>query len=53
MRDMLPERCLAFIQAQSAGEWGLKVELEDAAKLLAFVRAEIAKAMPSQESTPC
>lgn len=51
MRDLLPERCLKFIQDQSAGEWGEKIEREDAVKLLAFVRAEIAYA--NQETTPC
>ena len=51
MTDLLPDRCLKFVQDQSAGEWGEQVEREDAAKLLAFVRAEIAYA--TQESTPC
>lgn len=51
MNDLLPARCLKFVQEQSGGEWGDEIEREDTAKLLAFVRAEIAYA--TQEPSPC
>lgn len=31
-------RCKAFIEEQSGGEWGEKVEREDTRKLMEFVR---------------
>lgn len=41
MSNTLKDRCLAFVQEQSAGEWGEKEELEDSIKLYNFVAEEI------------
>lgn len=40
MQGDLYQRCLAFVQDQSSGEWGDPIESEDAKKLLAFVQSE-------------
>ena len=36
----LYDRCLAFVQDQSSGEWGDFIEREDAKKLVEFVQSE-------------
>lgn len=42
MSDNLFSACLLFVQEQSCGEWGEKIEREDAKKLEEFVRQQIA-----------
>jgi hypothetical protein len=35
----LYERCLSFVEDQSSGEWGAKIERSDALKLVAFIQS--------------
>ncbi len=35
----LYKRCLSFVEDQSSGEWGSKIEQSDALKLVAFIQA--------------
>lgn len=50
MDDNLYAACLLFVQEQSGGEWGDSIERDDATKLEAFVREQIAIAHTQPES---
>jgi hypothetical protein len=46
--EALEQRCVAFVDAQSEGEWGDELVAKDAAKLAEFVRREVAAGVAAE-----